>query len=110
MFNFALRRLPSVVRQGARRGARHVTSGLSPLSLIPACMPAFVPALVPAVIPSLAHADSTTADVTLSPVAISAKAPAAPRAVDPNMPASVETVTPEQFDNWNVVNTEDVLK
>ena len=35
---------------------------------------------------------------------------AAPRAVDPNLPASVETVTREQFGNWNVVNTEDVLK
>lgn len=30
--------------------------------------------------------------------------------MDPNLPASVETVTREQFDNWNVVNTEDVLK
>ncbi|MDQ7980653.1 TonB-dependent receptor [Paraburkholderia sp. SARCC-3016] len=30
--------------------------------------------------------------------------------VDPNLPASTETVTREQFENWNVVNTEDVLK
>ncbi|PRE45532.1 TonB-dependent receptor [Burkholderia multivorans] len=30
--------------------------------------------------------------------------------VDPNLPASTETVTRSQFQNWNVVNTEDVLK
>ncbi|WP_410835987.1 TonB-dependent receptor [Paraburkholderia sp. SIMBA_030] len=69
-----------------------------------------MPAFVPAAIPSLAHAESATADAILPSVTISAKAPAAPRAVDPNMPASVEAATPEQFDNWNVVNTEDVLK
>ncbi len=30
--------------------------------------------------------------------------------VDPNLPASTETLTRSQFENWNVVNTEDVLK
>ncbi len=31
-------------------------------------------------------------------------------AVDPNLPATIETVTRKQFENWNVVNTEDTLK
>jgi iron complex outermembrane receptor protein len=30
--------------------------------------------------------------------------------LDPNLPASTETVTSKQFENWNVVNTEDTLK
>jgi iron complex outermembrane receptor protein len=30
--------------------------------------------------------------------------------LDPNLPASTETVTRKQFENWNVVNTEDTLK
>ncbi|MBB5504583.1 iron complex outermembrane receptor protein [Paraburkholderia sp. JPY681] len=69
-------------------------------------MPAFVPALVA----TPAHA--TDADATLPAVSVnaSASASAASRAVDPNLPASVETVTRDQFANWNVVNTEDVLK
>ena len=31
-------------------------------------------------------------------------------ATDPDMPASVESVTREQFQNWNVINSEDTLK
>ncbi|MGN6232852.1 MAG: TonB-dependent receptor [Trinickia sp.] len=31
-------------------------------------------------------------------------------AIDPNLPASTETVTRKQFEHWNVVNTEDTLK
>jgi iron complex outermembrane receptor protein len=106
MFNFALRRLPFC----ARRGARRIASGRRPLSVFPACLPALVPAFVPAFIASPAHADSAPAEATLPAVSVSANAVAAPRAVDPNLPASVETVTRDQFDNWNVVNTEDVLK
>ncbi|WP_429559921.1 TonB-dependent receptor [Paraburkholderia youngii] len=69
-------------------------------------MPAFVPALV------ATPAQAADADATLPTVSInaSASASAAPRAVDPNLPASIETVTRDQFANWNVVNTEDVLK
>ncbi|MEM5297593.1 TonB-dependent receptor [Burkholderia sp. JPY481] len=69
-------------------------------------MPAFVPALVA----TPAHA--ADADATLPAVSVnaSASASATPRAVDPNLPATVETVTRDQFANWNVVNTEDVLK
>ncbi|WP_144141291.1 TonB-dependent receptor [Paraburkholderia sp. BCC1884] len=106
MFNFALRRLPSCARRGARRLA------FSPL-MRPA-FPALVPALLPAFVTSPAHADSTMAEATLPTFNVNANASsrggATARAVDPNLPASVETVTREQFDNWNVVNTEDVLK
>src|ERR1700761_8158725 len=87
MFNFALRRLP-----------------------LPAIAPAFVPALVPAFVASPAHAQSANDAAALPTISVNANAVSAPRAVDPNLPASVETVTREQFDNWNVVNTEDVLK
>src|SRR5580698_6695028 len=108
MLNFALRRLPLC----ARRGARRIPSGRRPLSHFPAYFSALVPALAPAFIASPAHADSAPADATLPAVSVTASANsvATPRAVDPNLPASVETVTREQFDNWNVVNTEVVLK
>lgn len=106
MFNFALRRLPLCARRGARRPA----SG----PLIRPVFSALIPALVPAFVSSPAHADNATAEATLPALSISANAgangAASARAIDPNLPASVETVTREQFDNWNVVNTEDVLK
>lgn len=60
------------------------------------------------------HAADAAADATLPTVTVNASSggtgAAAVRAVDPNLPATVETVTPQQFDNWNVVNTEDALK
>ncbi|MGF6996614.1 TonB-dependent receptor [Paraburkholderia sp. GAS32] len=105
MLNFALRRLPFC----ARRGARRIPSGRRPLSSL-SSFPALIPAFAPAFIASPAHADSAPADATLPAVSVTGNAIAAPRAVDPDLPASVETVTREQFDNWNVVNTEDVLK
>ncbi|MFM0291727.1 MULTISPECIES: TonB-dependent receptor [Paraburkholderia] len=114
MFNFVLRRLPSCARRGARGFSPRFSPGFSlqllPQSLFPACLPAIVPAVVPALLASPAHAQSASAETTLPAVSVSANALAAPRVVDPNLPASVETVTPEQFGNWNVVNTEDVLK
>lgn len=106
MLNFALRRLPFCARRGVR--------GLSRQSLsrpfLSGYLPAIVPAFVPAFVVSPAHAQSASAEAALPAISVSANASAAPRAVDPNLPASVETVTREQFDNWNVVNTEDVLK
>ncbi|CAB3684677.1 TonB-dependent receptor [Paraburkholderia rhynchosiae] len=99
MFIFALRRLP--VRAAAAQ-------------LFSAYLPAFVPVAVTAFAASPALADTLKADTTLPAVSVSANAnanaTAATRAVDPNLPASVETVTRDQFSNWNVVNTEDVLK
>jgi len=75
---------------------------------------AFVPPAMTALAVAPAHADTASADTTLPAVSVSANSAAnesvAPRAVDPNLPASVETVTRDQFSNWNVVNTEDVLK
>ncbi|MFM0741370.1 TonB-dependent receptor [Paraburkholderia xenovorans] len=111
MFNFALRRLPRRVRREAGR----VTSGGIALSRVRAFIPALVPAaLVPTVVstfvPASAYAQSAPADAALPALNVTAQATAAPRALDPNLPASVETVTRDQFDNWNVVNTEDVLK
>ncbi|SEA17489.1 TonB-dependent receptor [Paraburkholderia sartisoli] len=97
MFNFAWRRLSVVACANAHRRARHVTLGLLPLSFIP----------------SIAHAGDAVADTTLPTVTVSAAASgggAAQPAVDPNLPGSVETVTRAQFENWNVTNTEDVLK
>jgi iron complex outermembrane receptor protein len=122
MFNFALRRLPLCVRRVRsvhrnRRDARgalvqRLSQPLTPGSLA-SYWPALIPALVPAFVASPALADTTDTDTTLPSVSVNAStgtSVAAARAVDPNMPASVETVTPEQFNNWNVVNTEDVLK
>ncbi len=63
-----------------------------------------------------AHADNSASEMTLPAVTVNAKsdsssaAGVAQPAVDPNLPASVETVTREQFNNWSVVNSEDTLK
>ncbi|APA88491.2 TonB-dependent receptor [Paraburkholderia sprentiae WSM5005] len=71
-----------------------------------------MPACVPAFIASSAQAADANTDAILPAVSVNASASksAAPRAVDPNLPASVETVTRDQFANWNVVDSEDVLK
>jgi iron complex outermembrane receptor protein len=92
MFNFALRRRPLCARKRAR-SVSPVTLGLLPLS----------------VMPSFAQAGDIASGVTLPSVTITASAPN-PITVDPNLPATVETVTPAQFQNWNVVNSEDVLQ
>jgi iron complex outermembrane receptor protein len=106
MSNFALRRLPFCVR----RDTRGVPFRRLAQPLFPAYWPALIPAFAPAFVSSPAHADSSPTDATLPAVSVTASASASPRAVDPNLPASVETATREQFGNWNVVNTEDVLK
>ncbi|WP_420800013.1 TonB-dependent receptor [Paraburkholderia tagetis] len=108
---------------GPHKSAR---SGLVPLSLLAsfatltpaaafaasAALTAATPASTPTA-PSV-HAADAAAEATLPTVTVSAASGgtggAAMPAVDPNLPATVETVTPEQFENWNVVNTEDVLK
>ena len=80
-------------------------------------LPAFVPVAATAFAAAPVQADTTnttSADTTLPAVSVSASSAlnqgVAPRAVDPNLPASVETLTRDRFSNWNVVNTEDVLK
>lgn len=55
-----------------------------------------------------AHAADTSTAV-LQTVSVTADA-GAPPATDPNLPASAESVTRDQFEKWNVVNTEDTLK
>jgi iron complex outermembrane receptor protein len=92
MFNFAWRRRPLCARKRARH-VSPVTLGLLPLS----------------VMPSFAQADNARSGVTLPSVTITASAPNLVT-VDPNLPATVETVTPAQFQNWNVVNGEDMLQ
>lgn len=63
---------------------------------------------------TLVHADERVAASTLPTVTVNAGSDtgnaAARSALDPDVPASVESVTREQFSHWNVVNTEDVLK
>ncbi len=84
-------------RARARKYARRAALGMLPLSFVP----------------SFAFAESTPDDITLPVVTVSATRDAhgaAPPAVDPDMPASVESVSREQFQNWNVVNAEDALK
>ncbi|SDR35525.1 iron complex outermembrane recepter protein [Paraburkholderia fungorum] len=113
MFNFALRRLPLCARRGARGLASNRLSQPFFSSYFRADLKACWPALIPAIVAPVAHAESasTNTEATLPAVSVSASNTAAtPRAVAPNLPASVETVTREQFSNWNVVNTEDTLK
>jgi iron complex outermembrane recepter protein len=91
--------LPTVIVNGTaqrarvRHAARCAAFGLLPLSLVS----------------PFAHADGETSAPALAAISVTAQS-AAPPPVDPNVPATTETVTRDQFQNWNVVNTEDVLK
>ncbi|WP_414719375.1 TonB-dependent receptor [Trinickia sp.] len=81
----------------ARKCARQAAVAMLPLSFLS----------------SAAFAEPAADPITLPAVTVSASGEAhagAPPAVDPDTPATVESVSREQFENWNVVNTEDVLK
>ncbi|MCC8396013.1 TonB-dependent receptor [Paraburkholderia sp. MMS20-SJTR3] len=114
MFNFAPRRLPLHAHRDAGRSTCSTSHALKlgRPSRWSAPVSALLPALVPMLAATHAHAHDAQTDTTLPAVSVNASASttAAPRALDPNLPASVETVTREQFSRWNVVNTEDVLK
>jgi iron complex outermembrane receptor protein len=67
-------------------------------------------------LPRIVHADDAVAAAayTLPAVVVTASAdggrsPSA-QAIDPNLPATVESVTRKQLSQWNVINTEDALK
>ncbi len=81
-----------------RKRVRHAALVLFPVSLLP----------------HVAHAEEAAPAFTLPAVVVTANTGAAgassPRSIDPNLPATVETVTRDQFSQWNVVNTEDALK
>ncbi|WP_153099516.1 TonB-dependent receptor [Paraburkholderia hayleyella] len=102
MFNFTWDKLGLIARANAHRRTHRVTLSVLPLSIIQS------------LVPSLAHANDATTSTMLPTVTVNAAASgnggAVQPAVDPNLPASVETVTRKQFENWNVTNTEDVLK
>jgi iron complex outermembrane recepter protein len=87
--------------------------GLVPLSLLAPFAAAHAASSSAAAAASSVQAadapDATLPTVTVSAAGGGTSGGATP-AVDPNLPATVETVTPEQFNNWNVVNTEDALK
>ncbi|EIN03206.1 TonB-dependent siderophore receptor [Paraburkholderia hospita] len=92
---------------------RHAAFGLFPLTL--AVPPGFAQtpdtAAAPAIAASAVSADMQHADTELPAVAITASSAGSYRpVVDPNLPATTETVTREQLENRNVVNTEDALK
>lgn len=93
MLDFAWQSACARTRQYARQAA----VGMLPLSFFS----------------SAAFAEPATDPITLPAVTVSASGEGragAPPAVDPDTPATVESVSREQFQNWNVVNTEDVLK
>ncbi|QYD68760.1 TonB-dependent receptor [Paraburkholderia edwinii] len=105
MLYFALRSLS----RGIRPRRRHVAFGLLPLTL---AAPALADtAGAPAGASSTAQTSTGSTANELPAVTVTASSAGSyRRVVDPNLPASTETVTREQFENWNVVNTEDVLK
>jgi len=99
--------------------AFHVSRAWLALSLIAqaaqaAATPASAPAQVPASSAQPAAADDTgqTGDTgdsaSLAPVVVTAQGTRA--SLDPDLPSSVSTVTADQFQYWNVVTPEDVLK
>ncbi|GLU35063.1 TonB-dependent receptor [Trinickia caryophylli] len=104
MFDFARR--SGRVRARTQNNAWHAVLGLLPFSLLS----------------PLAYADTasdtTAGSTTLPTVTVTADGTAgtggspsnqAP-ALDPDLPASVQSVTRDALRNWNVVNTEDALK
>ena len=101
----------------ARRHTRFTTLALVPFSLVAPVAWAAADA-TPSIDTNARSASpetlaSATRDgVVLPTITVSAAAGAGRTgpALDPNLPASIETVTRKQFDNWNVVNTEDTLK
>ena len=109
MLYFASRSLRNVARAQTRRAA----FGLVPFTLFipPATASTADVAAAPAAASATASTDADRDTTTLPAVTISASNAGSYRqVVDPNLPASIETVTRAQFENWNVVNTEDVLK
>ncbi len=82
----------------------HLPLACVPLTLM--AQAAYAATAAPADNTSPQHAASEPA--SLAPVVVTAQA--ARPTLDPNLPASVATVTAEQFENWNVVTAEDVLK
>lgn len=99
MPRFASRSRQALVRVFPR-GSRRV-------NLAPLC--AGLP-LVFSCVASRAATHDAPADVALPTVEVVAPTSVAASPIDPNMPASTESVTRDTFENWNVVNTEDVLK
>ncbi|CAB3774424.1 TonB-dependent receptor [Paraburkholderia humisilvae] len=108
MPSFALRGL-DVARSHVRRTAFR----LLPLALcIPPAAADSAGVSAAPVAASSAAQNSTDHETNMLPaVTVTASGAGAYRpVVGPNLPASTETVTRDQFQNWNVVNTEDVLK
>ena len=67
-------------------------------------------ALLPLVLaPDPARAAPAASSAVLPAITVTADGAGLP-ATDPDIPASVESVTRDQFQDWNVVNTEDTLK
>ena len=111
---FTSRRL----RVDARCHALFVIFGLLPNSLIASSAFAATDAS-PHRASSAGPTDPTSATPeintnVLPPITVNASADSGHANIDTaavlNAPATVETVIPKQFENWNVVNTEDVLK
>ncbi|WP_083228677.1 TonB-dependent receptor [Bordetella sp. H567] len=99
------RPLPSRARLRARLAASLTSGALLPLLLAPCVRAAGTAPPVPPV--PTAAADTAPAVLPMVSVTTDAEAPPP---TDPNLPASVESVTRAQFDKWNVVNSEDALK
>ncbi|SIT51669.1 TonB-dependent siderophore receptor [Paraburkholderia piptadeniae] len=109
MLYFALRSL----RRRTRARIRHAAFGLVPLTFAvpPAVAQTPSVAAAPTGVSSAATADTQPADNELPAVSVTSSSAGSYRpVVDPNLPATTETVTREQLDNRNVVNTEDALK
>ncbi|MGF6758871.1 TonB-dependent receptor [Paraburkholderia sp. GAS42] len=109
MLYFALRSL----RRGTRSRMRHAALGLLPLTVVVPPAVAQTPGVTAAPVgaSSAAPADAHSADTELPAVSVTASSGGSYRpVVDPNLPATTETVTREQLESRNVVNTEDALK
>nr|WP_143107337.1 TonB-dependent receptor [Burkholderia pseudomallei] len=92
---------------------RHAAFRLLPLTLAVPPAVAQTPAMAaaPTGASSAASAETQLADSELPAVSVTASSAGSYRpVVDPNLPATTETVTREQLENRNVINTEDALK
>ncbi|BBU27484.1 TonB-dependent receptor [Burkholderia sp. THE68] len=100
-------------RRSRRRAAAHARAWL-PLSLMAHAALSAAASPAPDAPVTTAQADSaaptSSNDATLAPVVVTAQAGSRASPLDPNLPASVNTVTADQFQYWNVTTPEDVLK
>lgn len=98
-------------RRHSRRRAVTPWRAALPLSLMAHAAWSATPVAATATPNADTGSPASEAETALAPVVVTAQSSSTVRSpLDPNLPASVNTVTADQFQYWNVTTPEDVLK